>query len=102
MTDVGQIAAAPHRSVDEVVAEVVRAQETLTEWTGRKPEWVAWPFGRGNAELDARMKELKLDTVYTRQGYEIGPCRNMAIEGVSFQENLGRVLGAWPKVGETV
>ena len=93
---------APHRPVEEVVAEVVRAQETLTEWTGRKPEWLAWPFGRGTPELDTKMSELGLKTVYTRQGYEIGQCRNMALEDVSFQENLGRVLGAWMKVGETL
>lgn len=93
---------APHRPVEEVVAEVARAQETLTEWTGRKPEWLAWPFGRGTPELDAKMLELGLKTVYTRQGYEIGQCRNMALEDVSLQENIGRVLGAWMKVGETL
>lgn len=93
---------ATHRPVEEVVDEVTRAQKTLTEWTGRAPEWLAWPFGRGTPELDARMAELGLRTVYTRQGYEIGQCRNMAIEGVSFQENLGRILAAWPKVGETL
>ena len=93
---------ATHRPVEEVVEEVRRTQETLAEWTGRRPEWIAWPFGRGSAELDACMERLGLKTVYTKQGYEIGLCRNMAIEGVSFQENLGRVLGAWPKVGETL
>jgi len=93
---------APHRPMDEVVAEVVKTQETLTEWTGRKPELLAWPFGRGTPELDSKMESLGLKTVYTRQGYEIGPCRNMALADMSFQENLGRVLGAWPKVGETL
>jgi len=48
------------------------------------------------------VKDLGLTPVYTRQGYDAPCCRNMAIEGVSFQENLGRVLGAWPKVGETL
>ena len=93
---------APHRPVDEVVEEVKRAQAMLTEWTGRAPEWLAWPFGRGTPELDARVAALGLKTVYTKQGYEVGGCRNMALEGVSFQENLGRILGAWPKVGETL
>ena len=93
---------APHRPVDEVVAEVIKTQETLAEWTGRKPEWLAWPFGRGTNELDAKMSELCLKTVYTRQGYDIGYCRNMALEGMTLQENLGRILGAWPKVGETL
>lgn len=93
---------APHRPVAEVVAEFVQTQKTLAEWTGRKPEMLAWPFGRGTPELDAKMSELGLKAVYTRQGYEIGPCRNMALEDVSYQENLGRILGAWPKVGETI
>lgn len=93
---------APHRPVEEVVAEAVHAQETLAEWTGRKPEWLAWPFGRGTPELDAKMAQLGLKTLYTRKGYEIGQCRNMALEDVSFQENLGRILGAWPNVGETL
>ena len=93
---------APHRPVDEVVEEVKRAQAMLTEWTGRAPEWLAWPFGRGTAELDAKMSELGLKTVYTRQGYDIGYCRNMVLDGMTFQENLGRVLGAWPQVGETL
>lgn len=93
---------APHRPAEEVVAEVMKTQETLEGWTGRKPEWLAWPFGRGTPELDAKMSGLGLKTVYTRQGYEIGPCRNMALADVGFQENLGRILGAWPKVGETL
>ena len=93
---------ATHRPVEEVVSEVRRTQETLAEWTGRTPEMVAWPFGRGSRELDARMERLGLSAIYTRQGYELPFCRNMAREGVSFRENLGRILGAWPKVGETL
>ena len=93
---------ATHRPVEEVLAEVALAQATLTAWTGREPEWLAWPFGRGSEELEDGAVALGLKTVYTRQGYEIGPCRNMALENVSFQENLGRILGAWPKVGETL
>ena len=93
---------ATHRPLKEVIGEVARAQETISEWTGRAPEYVAWPFGRGNPELDAAAKKTGLVPVYTRQGYEIPKCRNMAIENVSFQENLGRILGAWPKVGETL
>lgn len=93
---------ATHRPVEEVLAEVALAQATLTTWTGHEPEWLAWPFGRGSEELDDGVAALGLKTVYTRQGYEIGPCRNMALEDVSFQENLGRILGAWPKVGETL
>lgn len=93
---------ATHRPEEEVVDEVVRAQAVLAEWTGRAPEWLAWPFGRGTPELDGRMRALGLKTVYTRQGLELPHCRNMVLNGVSFQENIGRLLTAWPKVGRTL
>ena len=91
---------ATHHPVEVVVAEVKRAQRTIEEWTGRPPKMVAWPFGRGSGELDERMRQIGLTALHTRQGYELPLCRNMAIEGVTFQENLGRVLGAWPRVRE--
>ncbi len=43
---------------------------------------------------------------YTRQGLvteeTLGAARNMVYEGMSLAENLGRILMAWPKVGETL
>lgn len=91
-----------HVEVEEVVKEVLRARETLEEWTGKKQRWLAWPFGRGSGILDERMSAVGLRTLYTRQGYDLPYCRNMAVEGASFQENIGRILGAWPRVGETL
>lgn len=91
-----------HRPAEEVLGEIKRAQRTLTEWTGRPPRLLAWPFGRGTDALDASVRGLGLDPVYTHHGYEIGKCRNMAIEDVTIQENLGRILDAWPAVGETL
>lgn len=97
---------APHRPVAEFVDEVERAQKTLEEWAGRRPRFCAYPFGRGTAELDAALGKRGLRPVYTRQGWAtaqtLGAARNMAIENVTFAENLGRLLMAWPKVGETV
>ena len=93
---------APHRPVCEVLDEVRRAQETLTRWTGRSPQFLAWPFGRGTDELDRAVRDMGLIGVYTRQGYEMPYCRNMAIEGVTHNENVGRILGAWPRVGCTL
>ena len=90
---------ATDRPVDEVIGEVKTAQAVLSEWTGREPRFVAWPFGRGNDELDCRVRELGLEPVYTNVGRPNG--RTMAIEGAGFRENLGRLLGAWPKVGVT-
>ena len=90
---------ATDRPVEEVIDEVREAQRTLAEWTGRSPRFIAWPFGRGDDELDRRVRALGLEPVYTNPGRPHG--RTMAIEGASFLENLGRLLGAWPKVGVT-
>lgn len=90
---------ATSRPVDEVMDEVRRAQAELTAWTGRAPEYLAWPFGRGNAKLDERARQMGLKTVYTKN---LPEGRSMALENVTVQENLGRILGAWPKVGETL
>ena len=89
---------ATDRPADEVLSEVVRAQAELTAWTGRAPRLLAWPFGRGSEDLDARVRALGLEPLYTKN---LPEGRTMAIEGVSFQENIGRLTGAWPKVGTT-
>lgn len=89
----------------EVLAEVCKAQTCLTEWCGKRPREFAYPFGRGTPELDAAIRALGLRPHYTRQGFvyreTIGAARNMAYEGMTMAENIGRILTAWPKVGET-
>lgn len=96
---------APHRPMEEFLDEVDRAQQKLEEWTGVRPRFCAYPFGRGTSELDAVLRNRNLIPVYTKQGFAtestLGEARNMAIEGVTLSENLGRILMAWPKVGET-
>lgn len=91
---------------DEVVAEIRRAQEVLSEWCGYEPKRLAWPFGRGNAQLDLKVRAMGLIPYYTRQGLvdeaTRGACRNMFYEGMTLSENLGRITMAWPKVGETL
>ena len=97
---------APHRPAEEFLREVEKTQGTLEAWTGQTPRFCAYPFGRGTPELDAELKKRSLTPVYTRQGRStfqtLGEARNMAIEDVSFAENLGRVLMAWPRVGVTL
>ncbi len=96
----------PHRPVEEVLDEVDRAQATLTEWCGYAPTDFAYPFGRGTPELDAEIRKRGMTPHYTRQGLvtkeTLGAARNMVYEGMSLAENLGRILMAWPKVGETL
>ena len=95
-----------HRPVPEVLDEVDRAQATLTEWCGYAPVDFAYPFGRGTAELDAEIRKRGMTPHYTRQGLVTaetrGAARNMAYEGMSLAENLGRILQTWPKVGTTL
>jgi peptidoglycan/xylan/chitin deacetylase (PgdA/CDA1 family) len=94
---------APHRPAEEVFEEICRTQEELFLWTGRRCRSLAWPFGRGTAKLDERLrKELNLEVFYTNQGFERGMSRNMIREGVSVRENIARVLCSWPKVGQTL
>ncbi len=95
------------RPMEEVLGEVDRAQETLTEWAGgRAPADFAYPFGRGTPKLDAAIRARGMTPWYTRQGLVTaetrGAARNMVYEGMSLAENLGRILMAWPKVGETL
>ena len=96
---------ATHRPAAETLAEIDRAQATLTQWCGYAPTAFAYPFGRGTPELDAAIRERGLTPYYTRQGLVTaasrGSCRNMVYEGMTLAENLGRVLQAWPRVGET-
>ena len=96
----------PHRPVTEVLAEVDRAQATLTEWCGSAPTDFAYPFGRGTVELDREIRKRGMVPHYTRQGLvtkeTLGAARNMVYEGMSLAENLGRILMAWSKVGVTL
>lgn len=95
-----------HRPLEEVLDEVDRAQMALTEWCGYAPTDFAYPFGRGTEELDREIRKRGMVPHYTRQGLvtkdTLGEARNMVYEGMSLEENLGRVLMAWPKVGVTL
>lgn len=92
-----------HRPADEVLEEIRRAQEELFVWTGRECQCLAWPFGRGNSELDELVrKKFNLEVFYTDQGFERGRSRNMVRDGVTVRENISRILCSWPKVGKTL
>lgn len=91
-----------HRPVEEVVAEVQETQKALTEWTGRVPKLCCYPFGHCTEETDEALRTMGLLPVHSQPGVmtlgTLGLCRNMFTETMSAQENIGRVLGAWPKV----
>jgi len=94
------------RPFEEVMAEVRRAQDILTDWCGYPPTDFAYPFGRGTARLDAAIREMGLVPHTLHPGFVTratrGAARNLFCEGMTLSENIGRLLGAWPKIGVTL
>ncbi len=90
------------RPVEEVIAEVRNVQDILTEWTGRAPKLMCYPFGHWTRETNMAIKTLNLIPVSSTQGMmtleTIGSARNMFTETMTTTENIGRILGAWVKV----
>ena len=90
------------RPVAEVLEEVQKTQSVLTEWTGRIPRLVCYPFGHCTKETDAAIMNMGLIPVSSFPGrmtsQSIGTCRNMFHDAMGCAENIGRVLQAWQKV----
>ena len=90
------------RPVSEVLEEVAKAQDVLFEWTRRKPRLVCYPFGHSTAKTDTAIQSLGLIPVKSFPGRmtidSVGECRNMFHDSMGVQENVGRVLQAWPRV----
>lgn len=90
------------RPVEEALGEIERAQVQIEEWTGRRPSKFSYPFGHDSEELDRAIRSRGLVSYSLRPG--LAPCRgdgrfrNMAYEGMSVAENVGRLLTAWPNV----
>ena len=91
-----------HRPVDEVVDEVRKTQGVLTEWTGRTPRLMCYPFGHCTDETDNAIRELGLIPVSSFPGHmtveTVGRFRNMFHDAMGTQENIGRILEAWPRI----
>ena len=90
------------RPVEEVLGEIERAQVQIEEWTGRCPSKFSYPFGHDSEELDRAIRSRGLVPYSLRPGLAPrrgdGRFRNMANEGMSIAENVGRLLTAWPDV----
>ena len=90
------------RPVCEVKTEVESANAFIQNLTGRAPRLCCYPFGHWNKESDECLKQAGLIPVKSDPGVmqlkEIGLYRNMFHDAMSNEENVGRVLGAWPKV----
>ncbi len=90
------------RPIEEALDEIDRAQSQIEEWTGRRPTKFSYPFGQDGKELDEAIRSRGLVPYHLRPG--LAPCRcdgrfrNMAYEGMTLAENVGRLLTAWPRV----
>ena len=95
---------ASHRPVDEVISEIRQAGDVIYEWTGRKPRMVCYPFGHRTQETDIAIEKIGLIPVTSIAGpmdiNALGAHRNMFTDDMSLIENVGRILGAWPRVRE--
>lgn len=91
-----------HRPVGEVMNEVMEAQATLKEWTGKNCRLVCYPFCHHTDETDRAIKEAGFIPVSGNAGEgtisNLGATRNMFKDHASLQENIGRSLNAWKKV----
>ena len=91
-----------NRPTEEVLAEVEKTQQLLTDWTGRVPKLCCYPFGHYTDATDAGLRAMGLIPVHSNPGVmtvnALGDCRNMFHETMGVTENVGRVLGAWKKV----
>ena len=95
---------ASHRPVDEVVSEIQQTEEVISDWTGRRPRMVCYPFGHRTHETDIAIEKIGLVPVTSIAGLmdikALGINRNMFTDDMSLVENVGRILGAWPRVGK--
>lgn len=91
-----------NRPVEEVLDEIARAQRRIREWTGAEPAKFSYPFGHDSPALDCEIRRLGLLTYSLRPGLVTesgrGLARNMAYDGMTRAENIGRLLTAWPGV----
>lgn len=91
------------RPVSDVVDEVRHAQKILSEWTGREPRMMCYPFGRYTRETDARIRsEFGLVPVKLQPGVmqleNLCEIRNQFYDNMTLLENSCRVFGAWRKI----
>ncbi len=90
-----------HRPIDEVVAEVTDARIRLQKENLSKSRLVCYPFGHRTDEVDKKIAELDMVPVRSDAGImelqNIGGFRNAFHQHVTVQENISRILGAWPK-----
>ena len=89
-----------HRPLNEVIAEIMDANTRLKEMGLSKGRLVCYPFGHRTDDTDKWILESGLVPVRSDAGVmtvrQMGMYRNAFHQNVSFQENIGRILGAWP------
>ena len=89
-----------HRPIDEVAEEVNVARRRLRKEELSESRLVCYPFGHRNDESDSWILEAGMIPVRSDAGImtvsQLGSHRNTFHQNVTVQENIGRILGAWP------
>lgn len=89
-----------HRPCDEVVSDVQAAKDWLGTIGLSKSRLICYPFGHYTEQVDNKLRALGYVPVRSDAGVmtiqTVGMHRNAFHQHVSFQENIGRILGAWP------
>ena len=89
-----------HRPIDEVMEEVKVARIRLQKEKLSESRLVCYPFGHRTAESDNWIRKAGMIPVRSDAGImtvaQLGERRNAFHQNVTIQENIGRILGAWP------
>ena len=89
-----------HRPIDEVMEEVNVARIRLQKEKFSESRLVCYPFGHRTDESDSWILKAGMIPVRSDAGImtvaQLGGHRNAFHQNVTVQENIGRILGAWP------
>ena len=91
-----------HRPTSSVMDSVAKATVAISDWTGRRPRMVCYPFGHWTDETDCAIRAAGYVPVTIQPGVmtcdALGRFRNLFYDNMSFLENSCRIVGAWRKI----
>lgn len=89
-----------HVDVETMVDDIAKARDRLLNSGISLSRLVCYPFGHRTVQTDDAIRQMGMIPVLSNAGVmtigTFGSCRNAFHKEKSFQENIGRVLGAWP------
>jgi peptidoglycan/xylan/chitin deacetylase (PgdA/CDA1 family) len=89
-----------HRPIEEVILDVVLAKKRLHALKLSKGRLLCYPFGHVTDAVEENILALGIIPIRSDAGVmnisAPGRFRNQFHQHVTLQENIGRILGAWP------